>query len=163
MANLLLFDFTATDDWSAWEVENDVVMGGNSFSRLEVSEAGYAVFSGRVSLENNGGFASLQYHFPTKSIDGYNKALLYLKGDGKNYQFRMKSNLSERASYIYTFKTSGEWETVEIPLKEMEPMFRGRKLQIPNFPAEKIQEIRFLIGNKKAEEFRLEINKIELE
>lgn len=45
----------------------------------------------------------------------------------------------------------------------MEPVFRGRKLDIPSFSAESIQEIRFLIGNKKAEDFRLEIDKIELE
>ncbi len=163
MNKLLLFDFSAADDWSGWEIENDVVMGGNSSSYLERGDEGHAVFKGSVSLENNGGFASLQYHFDTKNIDGYKKALILLKGDGKSYQFRMKSNLRDKASYIYTFKTSGDWETIEIPLKEMEPVFRGNKLNLPNFSAETIQEVRFLIGNKKAEDFRLEIRKIELE
>lgn len=163
MGKLLLFDFSATNDWSSWEVENDVVMGGNSSSNLEKSEDGHAIFKGTVSLENNGGFASLQSHFPTKDIKGYTKALILLKGDGKNYQFRMKSNLKEKASYIYSFKTTGEWETIEVPLKEMKPVFRGRELNISNFPAEKLQEIRFLIGNKKNQNFRLEIRKIELE
>lgn len=163
MNKLLLFDFSVTEDWSVWEIENDVVMGGNSSSALEKSEEGNAIFKGTVSLENDGGFASMQYHFDKKNIEGYKKALILLKGDGKAYQFRMKSNLSDKASYIYTFKTSGDWETVEVPLKEMEPVFRGNKLALPNFPAETIQEIRFLIGNKKAEDFRLEIKKIELE
>ncbi|MBZ9729500.1 CIA30 family protein [Salegentibacter sp. JZCK2] len=163
MGKLLLFDFSANDDWSAWEIENDVVMGGNSTAKLESSAGGNAVFTGSVSLENNGGFASLQAHFPSKNIKGYKKALILLKGDGKTYQFRMKSNLKDRASYIYTFKTTGDWQTVEVPLKEMEPVFRGRKLDLPNFSADSIQEIRFLIGNKKAEDFRLEIDKIELE
>ncbi len=138
-------------------------MGGNSSSSLEKSEEGHAIFKGTVSLEKNGGFASLQSHFPAKDIKGYTKALILLKGDGKNYQFRMKSDLRERASYIHSFETSGEWETIDIPLKEMEPVFRGRKLDMPNFPAEQIQEIRFLIGNKKNQGFRLEIKKIELE
>jgi len=110
MSKLLLFDFSETNDWSKWEVENDVVMGGNSTSKLESTKDGNAVFKGTVSLENNGGFASLQYHFPTKNIKGYKTALISLKGDGKTYQFRMKSNLKDRASYIYSFKTSGEWE-----------------------------------------------------
>ncbi|HET8858787.1 CIA30 family protein [Marivirga sp.] len=162
MSKLLLFDFSSTGDWSNWEVENDVVMGGRSSSNLESSAEGNAIFTGTVSLENNGGFASLQYHFPTKDIKGYTKAIIFLKGDGKKYQFRMKSNLKERASYVYGFKTSGDWETVEIPLSEMEPVYHGRKLDIPNFPAEKIQEVRFLIGNNKEENFRLEIDKIEL-
>jgi len=52
---------------------------------------------------------------------------------------------------------------VEVPLKEMKPVFHGEKLDLPNFSADSIQEVRFLIGNKKAENFRLEINKIELE
>ncbi|MFO8147138.1 MAG: CIA30 family protein, partial [Gillisia sp.] len=63
MSRLLLFDFSSTDDWSGWEVENDVVMGGNSSSKLERSVDGNAIFKGRVSLENNGGFASVQYRF----------------------------------------------------------------------------------------------------
>ncbi|PTB95679.1 CIA30 family protein [Marivirga lumbricoides] len=163
MNKLLLFDFSATEDWSAWQIENDVVMGGNSSSSLERSEEGNAVFKGTVSLENNGGFASVQYHFATKNIEGYKKALILLKGDGKSYQFRMKSHLNDKASYIYTFETTGDWEKVEIPLHEMEPVFRGNKLDLPNFPAETLQEVRFLIGNKKAEDFRLEVSKIELE
>ncbi|SKB87317.1 Complex I intermediate-associated protein 30 (CIA30) [Salegentibacter salinarum] len=163
MSKLLLFDFSAITDWSAWEVENDVVMGGNSSSKLERSDEGNAIFRGSVSLENNGGFASVQYHFPSKNIKGYKKALILLKGDGKSYQFRMKSNLKDRASYIYTFKTTGDWQTVEVPLLKMKPVFRGNKLDLPNFPAETTQEIRFLIGNEKAEDFRLEIDKIELE
>lgn len=163
MSKLLLFDFSATDDWSNWEVENDVVMGGNSSSKLEKSEEGNALFTGTVSLENNGGFASLQSHFPSKNIKGYKKAFIRLKGDGKNYQFRMKSNLRGRASYVYTFKTTGKWETIEVPLEEMKPVYRGRDLDLPNFSADEIQEIRFLIGNKKEEKFQLEISKIELE
>lgn len=163
MTKLLLFDFSAKEDWSGWKIQNDVVMGGNSSSALEKSTEGHAIFKGSVSLENNGGFASVQYRFDTKNIEGYKKALILLKGDGKNYQFRMKSSLDEKASYIHTFKTSGNWETIEISLKEMEPFFRGNKLDIPNFPAETVEEVRFLIGNKKAEDFRLEIKKIELE
>ena len=98
MSSLLIFDFSTTNDWSGWEVENDVVMGGNSSSKLERSAEGNAVFTGTVSLENNGGFASLQYHFPSKNIKNYTKAFIRIKGDEKKYQFRVKSNLKERAS-----------------------------------------------------------------
>lgn len=162
MFKLLLFDFSKTEDWSGWETVNDGVMGGVSGSDLESSTGGNAIFRGSVSLENNGGFASLRYQFSPKDIQGYKKAFILLKGDGKTYQFRMKSNLKDKASYTYPFKTTGGWQTVEVPLKEMEPVFRGQKLELPNFPADTIEEIRFLIGNKKAENFRLEINKIEL-
>ena len=163
MNSLLLFDFSASTNWSVWEIENDVVMGGNSTSELSRNEEGNAVFSGFVSLENNGGFASIQYHFEPKNISGYKKAVIYLKGDGKEYQFRIKSNLRERTSYVYTFKTTGNWQTIEIPLNQMQPTFRGNKLNMPNFNTDKLQEIRFMIGNGKAENFKLEIDKSELE
>lgn len=163
MNSLLLFHFSSSSDWSIWEIENDVVMGGKSTSQLSRSNDGNAVFTGFVSLENNGGFASIQYHFDSKDISGYNMAVIRLKGDGKEYQFRIKANLNEKASYVYTFKTTGEWQTIEVPLNKMEPVFRGNKLNQPNFNANKIQEIRFMISNGKDENFRLEIDKIELQ
>lgn len=162
MSSLLVFDFGSNSDWSGWEIENDTVMGGVSNSKLSRSENGHAVFTGAVSLDNNGGFASMQYHFPPKNISGYSTAVIRLKGDGKDYQFRIKANLRERADYIYSFKTTGEWQTVEIPLNKMEPSYHGEKLNIPNFNADQIQEVRFMIGNGKAEKFRLEVDKIEL-
>ena len=163
MNSLLLFDFSSLSDWSGWEIQNDVVMGGESSSDLSRSAAGNAVFTGDVSLRNNGGFASLQSHFTPKDIRGYAKAVIRLKGDGKQYQFRIKASLNERASYLFPFKTSGEWQTIEIPLNKMEPSYRGNKLDQPNFNAHQIQEVRFLIGNGKEENFRLEIDKIELQ
>lgn len=163
MNNLILFDFSATENWDAWEIENDVVMGGNSTSRLERGAKGNAVFTGNVSLDNNGGFASMQYHFEPRDISGYKKAVIRIKGDGKEYQFRIKANLNQKASFVYTFKTSGDWQTIEIPLNQMEPTYRGNKLQQPNFNAETLQEIRFFIGNGKAENFKLVIQKIEFQ
>ncbi len=162
MSRLLLFDFSADSDWSVWKIENDVVMGGNSSSELSRSIEGNAVFKGHVSLENNGGFASMQYHFEPKDIRGYDKALILLRGDGKEYQFRIKADLDEKASYVFTFKTTGTWQAIDIPLNQMEPTYRGNKLEKPNFNADKIQEIRFFIGNGKVEDFKLEIDQIEL-
>ena len=44
----------------------------------------------------------------------------------------------------------------------MYPSFRGRRLNKSNFSDDKIQEIAFLIGNKKEENFQLLIDKIDL-
>ena len=62
-----------------------------------------------------------------------------------------------------TFKTTGEWQTVELKLAAFYPSFRGRKLNLPNYEAESFEEIVFLIGNKKNESFKLLLDKIELE
>ena len=158
----MLFDFNANSDLSQWYIVDDVVMGGRSDGDFGLDKDGNGVFYGEVSLENNGGFSSVQHRFKTREIKEFTHVKLSLRGDGKSYQFRTKTNLGEPQSYIYKFQTSGEWETIEIPLGEMYPSFRGRKLDMPNYPAEQLSQLSFLISNKKAESFRLEIDKIEI-
>lgn len=162
MQTMVLFDFNTTSDLSNWYVVDDGVMGGRSQGNMQVNEAGHAVFYGDVSLENNGGFSSIRYRFREEKVNAFSKVLLTIKGDGKPYQFRIKSSRSDWHSYIKTFQTSGDWETLEIPFSEMYPGFRGRKLNKPNYPGEVMEEIAFLIGNKKAEAFRLEVDEIKL-
>lgn len=161
--SIRLFEFNKDADLSGWYVMDDVVMGGRSDGNLKINDAGNGLFHGDVSLENNGGFSSIQYRFDQKEINKYKTCKIRLKGDGKSYQFRTKSNSFDRHSYISHFETSGEWETIEIPMKEMYPSFRGRKLDMPNFPCEKLAQISFLISNKKAEAFELELEWIVLE
>ncbi|MEM9824576.1 MAG: CIA30 family protein, partial [Bacteroidota bacterium] len=111
----LLFDFNEECNLDQWRVVNDGVMGGLSQGTLNLNEKGHAVFAGQVSLDNNGGFTSIRHRFDQKSIKGASQIVLRLKGDGKRYQFRVKSKSNDWHSYIYYFKTSGEWETIVVP------------------------------------------------
>lgn len=159
---MIIADFSQDSSLENWYVINDDVMGGRSSASLSYHEDGHVEFSGKVSLENNGGFSSIRYRFEQKEIEGKTKAIISLKGDGKKYKFRVKSDSYERFSYTYEFETTGEWQEVAIPLAEMFPSFRGRVLDIPNYPADVLAEINILIGNKKEESFKLQIAKIEL-
>jgi hypothetical protein len=85
-----------------------------------------------------------------------------LKGDGKKYQFRVKSKRSNYYSYIYEFQTTTDWQTIEIPIIELYALFRGRTVDIPNYDGTNLEEIAFLVGNKKNETFELIIDKIEV-
>jgi len=114
-------------------------------------------------LENNGGFSSIRYSVNTIDVKGKTHCKIKLKGDGKRYQFRIKTSQNDRHSYIQYFETSGEWETISIPLSDMYPTFRGRQLDMPNYPIEHLEEVAFLIANSKAESFQLELDCIELE
>jgi hypothetical protein len=160
---MVIFDFNKKSDISDWEIVNDVVMGGQSSSEFFLNEEGHGVFKGVVSLENNGGFSSLRVRFKQKNIKGYEKILIHLKGDGKRYQFRVKTNKDDQQAYIHYFETTGEWQTIEMMLTALEPTFRGRKLTMTNFPAEELEEVGFLIGNKVNEYFEVVIDKIILE
>lgn len=160
--SMLIFNFNKTSVISDWRLVNDVVMGGRSTSEFYLNEEGNGVFTGAVSLENNGGFSFLRYRFDEKHIEGFKKVSIRLKGDGKEYQFRVKSNKYNQESYKKIFKTTGEWQTIEILLSELQPTFRGRELNIPNFSSSKLEEIGFLIGNKTNEQFKLVLDAITL-
>jgi hypothetical protein len=158
----VIFDFNKNSDIQEWIVINDVVMGGQSSSSFKLNEAGHGVFDGSISLENNGGFSSLRYRFPKIMIKKYTTVTIKLRGDGKKYQFRIKDNSGDYYSYIASFSTSGEWQEIEIQLKDMYPSYRGKALNQSNFDQNHLEEIAFLIGNKKNERFKLLLDKIEL-
>jgi len=158
-----IFNFKDTQSTSNWYVVNDGVMGGLSEGKLTINESGNGLFKGYVTTENNGGFSSVRYNFNTVSSSNFKSFQLRIKGDGNPFQFRVKSSNRQRFSYIYTFNTSGDWETISIPFNKMEPAFRGYKLDQPNFDGLQMEEIAFLIGNKKEQSFKLFIDSIILE
>jgi hypothetical protein len=124
---------------------------------------GHLIFHGDVSLENNGGFSSIQSNFDPLDISGYQHAILRLKGDGKDYRFTVESDPKTRHYYVAEFGTNGDWQEIKIPLRTMYPMRRGDRLDLPEYPAETLSQVRFMIANGRAESFRLEIGSIRLE
>ena len=160
-AQQTIFSFPQANSTEDWQIVNDGVMGGLSKSEITLTEEGYGQFSGHVSLENNGGFASVRL-ITNVEIQSESQIVLNLKGDGKTYQFRLKGDQSQPQSYVQEFQTNGQWQTIKLKLNEFSPQFRGRILDLPNFNFSKIEEIRFLIANKKEEDFKLLVKSIEL-
>ena len=158
--SLTIFLFTPDIDIRQWDVQDDVVMGGVSKGKLALNEAGNAVFVGKVSLENNGGFSSIQHGFPSVDVSAYSAICLGLKGDGKRYQLRVESQKNAPHGYAYDFDTTGDWQFVSIPFADMYPIHHGDRLDLPNYPGQTLAHVQILIGNGKAETFQLEIDKI---
>ncbi len=163
MLSQTIFNFNKETFSNEWIVTNDVVMGGKSFGEFTVSNEGHGVFKGEVSLENNGGFSSVRYKFKKIEVFNFTSIILKIKGDCKKYQFRIKASSSDYYSYIGAFETTNEWQEIQISLNNMYPAFRGKTLNKPNFKENFIEEIAFLIGNKKQENFELLIDSIELQ
>ncbi|WP_442266582.1 CIA30 family protein [Tenacibaculum sp. ZS6-P6] len=159
---ITVVDFSQSSDISSWKTTNDDVMGGISTSSIALNENSKGVFSGHVSTENNGGFAMVKNSVAVTLHETSKKVILRLKGDGKAYQFRVKSNPTDRHWYTQKFTTSGDWETIEIDLNSLYPIFRGNRLRRQNFNYTEIKEIAFLIGNKQDENFKLIIDSIKI-
>jgi hypothetical protein len=162
MNSTIIYDFKKDSSTRDWRIIDDGVMGGVSQGRFSINSEGNGVFEGTISLENNGGFSSVRYGFDKIKVNSKSVVSIRLKGDGKNYQFRIKDKFNNYYSYITTFKTTGEWQTIDIKLSDLYPSFRGRKLDLPNFNSNSFEEIVFLIANKKNETFKLTLDKITL-
>jgi monofunctional biosynthetic peptidoglycan transglycosylase len=156
----ILLDFEQPGDAANWTVINDVVMGGVSSSRFVVEKPGTAVFSGVVSLENNGGFASANMkpaQFDLSDCDGIR---FRVKGDGKSYKITLKNEGAFNGfSYRFEFATKdGEWLTIDAPFSSFVPKFMGETTSAPPVDRARIKTFGFLIADKQDGPFRLEID-----
>jgi monofunctional biosynthetic peptidoglycan transglycosylase len=160
----LLADFTDAREQDLWRSVDDGVMGGLSQSRLTVTAEGTGVFTGVVSLENNGGFASVRRAPVGYGIDGFTGIRLAVRGDGKRYRFRARTDdRFDGVAYQADFATTrGAWVTVKIPFDVFQASWRGMRVpDAPRLDPGAIRQIGFLIADKQEGEFRLEVQRIE--
>ncbi len=144
-----------------WYQVNDGVMGGRSSSAMRRSSDGTAVFEGDLSLENNGGFASVRTVLPEAALSGSSRLLLRVRGDGKRYQVRLRMSTGfDGIAYGAGFDTvADEWITVEIPLRSFEPSFRGRRPRgAPPLDPTNVRQLGVMLTDKQEGRFRLEID-----
>lgn len=158
-----LIDFQAPDEPDRWRAINDDVMGGISQGALRV-EAGIGIFSGEISLENNGGFASVRRDPQAFDLGDATALALHVRGDGRRYQLRLYTDqLPSGAAYRAQLQPSaGEWQHVSLPWSAFEAVFRGRKLaNAPPLDPDAIRQVGLMIADRRAGPFRLEAARIE--
>ena len=158
--NKTLFDFETATHSPAWDVVNDGVMGGVSTSQFQVLTNGGALFSGTVRLENNGGFASVRSTPVRENLAGLTAFVLRVRGDGRRYKFSVRTGVGfDSPLYQCSFITKqGEWQEHRLAFSDFVPTFRGRVLtDAPPLDTAKVNSVGFLISDKQAGPFRLEI------
>ena len=157
-------DFGKGKSGDNWLIINDDVMGGRSSSSFELQENSL-IFKGNVSLENNGGFASLRSPFGKVDLSNYKTVTIRYKGSQRGFAFTLEN---ERAYYRPNFKKmflpkSTDWETVTLTLSDFEAYSFGRNIGYNLTP--KIQEdiirMGIILNDKKSGAFELEIDFIE--
>ncbi len=162
---LTFADFTDQEVRSQWGVTNDDVMGGVSTSKISHSEENALIFSGEVSLENNGGFASFRSPIDDYDFSGYEGFLLKIKGDGKTYNLSFKPT-KNFTGYNYTqkFQTDkNSWQIVKLPFKDFKLKYYGKEISSFKPPDKSnIKQISIIISDKQQGSFRIEIERIGL-
>jgi monofunctional biosynthetic peptidoglycan transglycosylase len=145
----------------AWQIVNDGVMGGLSSSSFQLLPGGTGVFSGIVSLDNGGGFASVWSPPLAQDCSGHDSFVLRIRGDGHRFKFSVRQDAGFNTPiYRCAFETKpGEWQECRLPFTGFVPTFRGQRLiGAPALDPTHIASIGFLIADKQAGPFRLEID-----
>lgn len=159
-AEKLLFDFATADQAALFRPINDGVMGGISEGRMKATAESTAVFWGILSLENNGGFSSVRTVPQKFQLGAFTGVQIRVRGDGRTYKFRIRTdaNLDGVAWQADFATTRDEWLEVDLPFTAFAASFRGRP--VPDAPAldpDAIQQLGFMIADKTAGPFRLEV------
>ena len=139
-------DFGSPEAGSRWRIVNDGVMGGLSQSQIAMTADKIGVFQGSVSLENNGGFASVRTNPTDFGLTGSKGLSLRIKGDGRRYQLRLRTDgRFDGIAYASSFDTvEDEWITVKVDFQDCSPIFRGRTVpDAPELDPERIRQIGF--------------------
>ena len=157
--SMTIIDFSQGD--SIWPQINDGVMGGLSSGRMVAAE-GYATFQGNVSFDNNGGFSSVRSRPVVHDLSAFEGLVLKVRGDGKRYSFRLKTDTSfDGVSYqVEITPPAGEWVELRLAFSDFVPVYRGR--EVPDHPPldpSRIATFGLLISRQEGP-FRIDIETI---
>ncbi len=162
----ILLDFDDAAEVAAWSAVDDVVMGGISRSGFDLSGPGIARFSGQVSLENGGGFASVRTAPRDWDTAGARAFVLRVRGDGRTYKLTLRTGDGfDGIQYQARFAPpAGEWTEVRLPIASFVPTFRGRTLSgvAPLDPA-RVRALGLMVSDKQAGPFELLLDRIAVE
>ncbi|WP_041745288.1 CIA30 family protein [Coraliomargarita akajimensis] len=156
-----LFTFTGETPDEPWGAVNDGVMGGLSKGGAQLVEEGM-LFTGVLSLENNGGFSSVYATGPF-DLSKYDGLRFKVLGDGRTYELRINSDAMYRSWSPVSFRQSfatveGEWIEVLVAFDELKQSWRGRQLSGYSFNPATISRIGFMLADKQAGEFALKVS-----
>lgn len=162
----MLFDFSDPRSVTLWNPINDGVMGGVSTSQLRHDPTGHAVFSGHVSFENNGGFASVRCQpgdLGRKKVTAY---LLEIRSDGKRYKLNLRTDNSfDGVNYQARFEPpAGIWTTCRLASADFLSSWRGRSVaDAPPLDTARLRQIGLMIADRQEGPFGLAVRSIAVE
>jgi hypothetical protein len=161
----LLFDFSDPRAVDAWQAIDDRVMGGVSRSRLRTDPGGHAVFEGEVSLERNGGFASVRCTPGDRGLRGATLCVIEVRGSGQRFRLNLLTDdRFDSVNYQIGFQAPTQgWETQRLPLTDFRASFRGREVtNAPPLDPAAIRQAGLMIAERQAGPFMLAIRHISL-
>lgn len=157
--NSIILDFTEQED-GGWQAVDDRIMGGCSQSHPKCIKGVGLRFAGHVSMQNNGGFASIRSTPGIYDLGRYSGLKLRLRGDGKTYKLSLRTDLFyDGISYQSTFTTTeGDWQEISLPFEAFAPTHHGIKLStVAPLDTSHITSFGLFISERQEGAFKLDI------
>lgn len=146
-----------------WRAVNDGVMGGRSKGDSYLTEAGNRIFTGEISLRNNGGFSSVRTFGGKYDLSDYEGVEVEVRGDGRMYYFTARADSKRMLAFWYPIQTkAGEWMTVKIPFRSMYATSFGRKLKGLKLNTKNITSFGLMLYDKKDGDFSIELKEVKV-
>lgn len=156
----MILDFTDALTANIWEAIDDRIMGGCSQSQPEYIDNCGLRFSGTVSLDNNGGFASIRSRSNNFDLSQFSGIKVRLRGDGKSYKLSLRTDLFfDGVSYQTTFTTlKDSWQEIVLPFKAFTPTHHGISLTtVAPMDTASVRSFGFFIADLQAGPFQLDV------
>lgn len=162
-ATRTLFEYIGREAAQQWQTVNDGVMGGVSDGRFRITDDGTMDFFGTLSLENNGGFASVRSKPKDLDIKDGDAIVVRVKGDGREYVLNLYTK-SRRMAFSYRAPLptkQDEWTEVSVPIAEFIPTAFGRRVEgMGPVKPDQIVGLGFMLSDKKPGPFKLEVRSV---
>lgn len=158
-------DFGKNKGGEDWYVVTDNVMGGVSSSSILFTENSL-LFTGNVSLDNNGGFASIRSARKKIDLSHYKTVSVKFKSSNTDRIFALRLNTNDvyyKPSYNQKFQsTSNDWQELTFKLADFKETVLGKETgrEIATSELERIIRIGVMLNDKKEGSFSIEIDSI---
>lgn len=163
LSEALIIDFGQSAENKSWSIVNDGVMGGKSQSQV-IEHENSLIFSGEISLKNNGGFASLQSPKKEQDLSTFTHVAIKYRSSGQDFALRLlKYQAFYRPHFKHHFKpTDGEWQLVSIPLEDFKEYVLSSPTgaSISKIDLQEVIRLGIIVSNEKEGPFSIEIDYI---
>lgn len=170
-----ILDFASPLAKKQWQAVNDDIMGGESISTATITADLHMLFSGTLSLDNHGGFASLRSQPSPLGLAKDSVIVVRLRGDGRTYTLslwtkgplanyvesaqRNETGIADLMNFRTTLTTTkGQWIEHEFPMSSFIANVMGQEMPGAGLDKpETISSVGIGLNDKKSGPFSLEI------
>lgn len=164
MSEKTIIDFNRSTP-NDWNIINDTVMGGRSDASIELTDDS-VIFTGNVSLQNNGGFVSYRSPFQRYDLSEYNGIEIRYRSTGRRFSLQLDTNRRWwLPNYKHHFENdSNEWVSEQLFFEEFEKYQIGKATgkKMTSSKLDEVIRIGIILLDKKEGPFQLEVDDIKL-